>query len=255
MIRTHGEFLTVGIGRHVLARSVSAMGGHGARSFGIYLLLLPFYFVTVFFSFFPWSLKLPWLAKRLRADRDKIDIYLLSGIAIVFGIFTFVATKLPHYILPAFPLVALLFARRWFADEMPKSFLQKSAVAVGCLYLALALLVAPFTRSLFPSWELFRQSRDYLRPEMKFGAIGYNEPSLVWYFRSRVRSFLQTGGLHGSKVQPFMEQMGPRFIIVPTEMATNVYPELPAGWKKFSTRGFNIVKGKRSDLTLILKPD
>ena len=39
------------------------MEGHGASSLGMYVLLLPFYFVTVFVSFFPWSIKLPWLTK------------------------------------------------------------------------------------------------------------------------------------------------------------------------------------------------
>ena len=33
------------------------MEGHGGKSLGWYLLTLPFYFVTVFISFFPWSIK------------------------------------------------------------------------------------------------------------------------------------------------------------------------------------------------------
>ena len=46
-------------------------------------------------------------------SRTSIDTYLLSGIAIIFVIFTLVSTKLPHYTLPAFPLLALLLARHW----------------------------------------------------------------------------------------------------------------------------------------------
>ena len=53
LIRTHGDFLRIGIGRHVIGRSFGAMEGHGWNSLGGYLLLLPFYFVTVFVSFFP----------------------------------------------------------------------------------------------------------------------------------------------------------------------------------------------------------
>src|SRR5437899_11904568 len=98
------------------------MEGHGANSLGMYLLLLPFYFVTVFISFFPWSIKLPWLVRKLWQNRSAgvddpgysgnlIDTYLITGTAIVFIIFTFVSTKLPHYTLPAFPLLALLLAR------------------------------------------------------------------------------------------------------------------------------------------------
>ena len=134
LIQTRGEFFTVGIGRHVVSRSFMTLEGHGASSFGMYVLLLPFYFVNVFISFFPWSIKLPWLIRKLWRNREAgvihlrrgyggqaaagyssspLDIYLLSGIAIIFVIFTIVSTKLPHYTLPAFPLLALLLARHW----------------------------------------------------------------------------------------------------------------------------------------------
>ena len=69
LIQTHGEFFTVGIGRHVVSRSFMTLEGHGASSFGMYVLLLPFYFVTVFISFFPWSIKLPWLIRKLWRKR------------------------------------------------------------------------------------------------------------------------------------------------------------------------------------------
>src|SRR5438876_4971869 len=143
LIQTRGEFFAVGIGRHVVGRSFALMEGHGANSLGMYLLLLPFYFVTVFVSFFPWSIKLPWLVRTLwRQQKDgvirlrqpasaqgsggsrgyggqagpgpgysRIDNYLLAGIAIIFVIFALIKTKLPHYTLPAFPLLALLLAR------------------------------------------------------------------------------------------------------------------------------------------------
>ncbi len=125
LIQTGGEFFKIGIGRHVIARSFGAMEGHGANSVIGYLALLPYYLVTVFFSFFPWSIKLPWLSRKLwRAQgsgsvrpgdrgRDKLDNYLLIRIGIIFLIFTLVKTKLPHYTLPAFPLLALLLARHW----------------------------------------------------------------------------------------------------------------------------------------------
>ena len=71
-------------------------------------LSLPFYFVAIFASFAPWSVKLPWLTRRLWKERDALDLYLIAGTAVIIVIFTIVKTKLPHYILPAFPLLALL---------------------------------------------------------------------------------------------------------------------------------------------------
>ncbi len=44
LIQTHGEFFSIGIGRHVIGRSLTTMEGHGANSLGVYVLLLPFYF-------------------------------------------------------------------------------------------------------------------------------------------------------------------------------------------------------------------
>src|SRR5207244_8203438 len=74
LIQTHGQFFSVGIGRHVIGRSFATMEGHGANSAGMYLLLLPFYFVTVFVSFFPWSIKLPWLVRTLwREKKTRLD--------------------------------------------------------------------------------------------------------------------------------------------------------------------------------------
>src|SRR5204863_1432210 len=93
LVRTHGEFLAIGIGRHVIGRSFGAMEGHGANSLGLYLLLLPFYFVTIFASFFPWSIKLPALTTKLRRERDPVDVYLLCGVGIIFVIFTLIKTK------------------------------------------------------------------------------------------------------------------------------------------------------------------
>src|SRR5207302_10837239 len=52
LIRTHGEFFRVGIGKHVFERSVATMEGHGASSLWMYLALLPFYFFDCLRQFF-----------------------------------------------------------------------------------------------------------------------------------------------------------------------------------------------------------
>lgn len=259
LIRTHGEFLWIGIGRHVVGRSFGAMEGHGANSSGAYLLLLPFYFVTVFASFFPWSIKVPSLTKklwrarsksRLRASGDgQIDIYLLSGAAIIFVIFSVIKTKLPHYTLPAFPLLAVLAARHIGSE----GFLKRAAIAATCLYIAAALFAAPFAAHFFPAAQLFRQTQNELRPEMEFGAVDFREPSLVWYFRSRVRGWMTP--LKQKNAAEFMERDGARFVVLPTTLVAKTFANLSPNWKTFSASGFNVAKGKRVDLTLVLKPE
>src|SRR5437660_5522313 len=266
LLRTNGEFFVVGIGRHVIGRSFGVMEGHGANSLGAYLLLLPFYFVTVFASFFPWSIKLPWLAKQLWRNRraavgargdspgNKIDNYLLTGAAIIFFIFTLAKTKLPHYTLPAFPLLALLLARHWSPQGgVAWSSFKRIAVATACCYLAIALIVPRLVARLFPAYQLFQESRRYLQPDMQFGSVEFDEPSLVWYFRSRVHGFLTL--MNRNRAMEFMAEAGPRFVIMPTSLVRTLFANRPETWKMFSTRGFNIAKGKHVDLTLVLKPE
>ena len=65
LIQTHGEFFTVGIGRHVVTRSFRHWKVTARVPLESTCCLLPFYFVTVFISFFPWSIKLPWLIRKL----------------------------------------------------------------------------------------------------------------------------------------------------------------------------------------------
>jgi 4-amino-4-deoxy-L-arabinose transferase-like glycosyltransferase len=250
LIQTDGGFLRIGIGRHVVGRSFGAMEGHGANSLGVYLLLLPFYFVTIFASFFPWSIKLPSLTTKLWRSRDKIDIYLITGAAIIFVIFSLIKTKLPHYTLPAFPLLSLLLARHLIHH---RQFLKRCAIIAASIYLVLALFVVPPAARAFPAAQLFRQTRDQLRPEMEFGAVDFQEPSLVWYFRSRVKGWMMS--LNSASAAQFMEKEGARFIILPTPLVPKVFPTPPGAWKSFTTRGFNIAKGKHVDLTLVLKPD
>jgi 4-amino-4-deoxy-L-arabinose transferase-like glycosyltransferase len=256
LIQTHGEFLRIGIGRHVIGRALGAMEGHGWSSLGGYLLLLPFYFVTVFVSFFPWSIKLPSLLKRLWRKRDNIDNYLLSGVAIIFIIFSLIKTKLPHYTLPAFGMLALLLARHWREEPAVtnrRSLFETIAIGAACVWLAIALIVPPMVARFFPAYQLFQQSRASLEPNMQFASVGFEEPSLVWYFRSRVKGFFTP--LNERRATEFMRVSGPRFIILPTPVAGAVFGGAPQTWKFFTVSGFNIAKGQRVDLTLVLKPE
>jgi 4-amino-4-deoxy-L-arabinose transferase-like glycosyltransferase len=271
LIQTHGAFFTVGIGRHVVTRSFMTLEGHGSSSFGVYMLLLPFYFVTIFISFFPWSIKLPWLIRKLWRNREvevdapgysrsPIDTYLFWGIAVVFVIFTLVSTKLPHYTLPAFPLLALLLARHWSQEaviskppttESRRSLFATIAVATACVWVAVALVVPQIVARFFPAYQLFQVSRASLRPNMQFAAVEFQEPSLVWYFRSRVQGFLTP--LKKRHAAEFMNAPDPCFIILPTPVAGELFANPPAGWRFFTINGFSIAKGKRVDLTLVLK--
>ena len=249
--RTGGEFFRIGIGKHVVERSIIAMEGHGGTSWWLYSATAPYYFVTIFLTFFPWSFKLPWLTKILWRKRDPLDNYLLAGAAVIFLIFTLVKTKLPHYTLPAFPLLALLLAKNLERPTGNERFVRRAAIGASAIALLL-LCVSPFAARYAPSFQLAQQARHDLRRKMEFGGVNYREPSLVWYFRKQVDGWFSE--VDENRVPEFMSKAGGRFIIMPTAMAEKIYPAIPVGWKSYRVKGFSPANFKWVDLTLVLKP-
>jgi hypothetical protein len=68
-----------------------------------------------------------------------------------------------------------------------------------------------------------------------------------------VKGFLTP--LNRRRASEFMTAPGSRFVVLPTPAAGMLFANRPADWQTFSTSGFNIAKGKRVDLTLMLKPE
>jgi len=52
-----------------------------------------------------------------------------------------------------------------------------------------------------------------------------------------------------------MSAPDPRFVVLPTPVAGEIFANPPASWRFFTVSGFNIAKGRRVDLTLVLKPE
>lgn len=254
LIRTHGEFLKVGIGKHVVGRSLATMEGHGAQGLFGYVVTLPMYFVTIFLSFAPWSIRLPALIRNWRDLWRKPDTgFLLWNVALVFGVFTLLKTKLPHYTLPALPMLALVVAHQWPGNDM--ACFRRLAIGMAAAMLVLFLAVFPFVRSQFPAPHLARLSREVLKPEMEFASYEFQEPSLVWYFRGYVHGFYKK--VDPRRASKYMKQDGPRFYILPTSELNNAFSrnELDPAWKIFRHRGWNVAKGKSIDLTMVVKTE
>ncbi|HEB54013.1 MAG TPA: phosphatase PAP2 family protein, partial [bacterium] len=156
LVRTHGGFWTEGIGHHVVARSVRPFEGHGG--FAPWWLLT--YLVTIPLTMLPWSLFLPWAIAALRGhmpgrdprpaaavDERATRRILLGWVAGVVGTFSLVVSKLPHYVLPCYPAIALaiLLARPRAGSVLPIT--ATLARGLGVLLLC-ALPVAFWTSGL-----------------------------------------------------------------------------------------------------------
>jgi hypothetical protein len=105
----------------------------------------------------------------------------------------------------------------------------------------------------FPAYQLFRESRAHLQPAMQFASVEFEEPSLVWYFRSRVKTFLTR--INKKNALDFMSEPGARFVVVPTSLVEGLFPNRPEAWSLLPVTGFNIPKGKKVELTLVLKSE
>jgi hypothetical protein len=88
---------------------------------------------------------------------------------------------------------------------------------------------------------------------MQLASVEFDEPSLVWYFRSSVKGFLTP--LNRRRAPEFMSAPGPRFVVLPTPVAGTLFANRLTNWQTLATSGFNIAKGKRVDLTLVLKSE
>lgn len=248
LLETHGEFFNAGIGKHVLHRSFSPLEGHGANSAPAYFAMLPFYFLTVFASFFPWSVFFGKTFFRLKKQRTDADVYLLCGIGLTFAIFTLVKTKLPHYTLPAFPLLACLAAPQ-LAAMRPSLFTQLAA-GMTALNLALAFIACPLLNGhvLLPVKQISASVK--LPPNAEFASTGYDEPGQVWYFRRQLKTWHIL--LQPDEVVNFMNKPGPRLCILPSERIGSI--SLNPDWEQKTFHGKNLADhGKNLSLTMLLK--
>jgi 4-amino-4-deoxy-L-arabinose transferase-like glycosyltransferase len=252
LVRTHGQYAAVGLGKHVVMRSVSPMQGHGAKSWLSYAVTFPFYFVTVWPSFFPWSLWLPAVVAELARRRNRWrpeESYLVTGIVLVFGIFTLSWTKLPHYTLPAFPFMALLVGK-WWGDERGKLFDRVAAgMAAGGLLVALA--VCPLARPFFVSQRLYEAAAPWLTREMSLGTTGYEEPSLVWLFRKKIGGFETS--VNPKKADAWMREPGGRVFVLPVAELGSVFPRPAPEWRVVKAEGFDVANARREELAAVIK--
>jgi 4-amino-4-deoxy-L-arabinose transferase-like glycosyltransferase/membrane-associated phospholipid phosphatase len=108
--KTDGAFLRQILSGHLLAHAAGAKDSHGA----LFLIYLPM--LLVFFA--PWSMFLPRAVARRWQERhaDPASLFLLSWLLPGFLYFCLIGTKLPHYLLPLYPAMSLLVARRLVED-------------------------------------------------------------------------------------------------------------------------------------------
>ncbi len=234
LLATNGTYLEIGLGKHVLQRSLQPMESHGGAGLAGYLLFLPFYLVVSFFSFFPWCVFLPACVKRLLAHREQEENYLLGPILIVFFVFTVIQTKLPHYVLPAYPMLAIVVARQAAESKWRQSFLGFAVV----LYLVIALVGFRMIKPEFLSKRIAETALPLISPETRTASIGYDEQSQIWYLRAKARPFHRR--LDSAGFLDFMNQPGSALCVVNKESIGQI--RMNPEWKTFEVSGHNFAR-------------
>ncbi|HEY4232951.1 MAG TPA: glycosyltransferase family 39 protein [Lacipirellulaceae bacterium] len=104
-VQTHGQWLLGFLGTHNIGRFMHPMENHHG---------LPLYYlVAILIGFFPGSVFLPvaiWSSAndvRDKGDRRPSAAFVLCWIGCYLGFFTMAATKLPNYVVPCYPALAL----------------------------------------------------------------------------------------------------------------------------------------------------
>jgi 4-amino-4-deoxy-L-arabinose transferase-like glycosyltransferase len=242
MVMTDGDFYQKFFVAQVFHKFSNSQQGHGAATALAYVASLPFYFVILPVAFLPWTFYLLPAYRRMKTQRTRADGYLACGILLTFGLFTLLRTKLPHYTLPAFPLIACAVA-----PSLPgKAFLRLGAAAAA-INVAAAVLLAPLAAKYSTVPQLVGHAR--LTREMSAAVADYSEPGLVWSLRGRVRSPIER--IKASKAVEFMSEPGARLCVMPTETAAKL--PLDPAWEKLSVRGIDAVHGKWIGLTMLVK--
>ncbi len=251
MLQTNGAYFAVGIGEHVLNRSVNVNDSHGLKGALGLLVTLPMYFATFFASFFPWSTRVPATLRRWWPERKQDDFgwYLLVQAAIVFGVFSLVRTKLPHYTLPAFPLIALWFARKLGAEGGSFAWFSRRIVAMSVFMLVLTLGGFTYARNHFLTENLWNAVKAHVRPETKVGCFGFTESSLVWKFRGGTTNYLTLGPLKAAPA--FLTNPPPFILVVPTKDAAQFAAPNDL---LIPVHGLDMVRFQNWELTAIVRP-
>jgi len=203
--RVGSQFLVASVGEDMLAKVASSQEAHGAPP-GLYVLLF-------FATFFPASMLAGLAAPAVWAvRREPAARFLLAWLVPSWIVFELVVTKLPNYVLPLYPAIAILIAgavgskvlsqRIWLVRGIMWWFLVPVIVSIVAVIGAividrdLALLAWPFFAlaivcGLF-AWQLYVDDgaeRTFMRATgasvlMAFGMYGVVVPSLEPAFPS-----------------------------------------------------------------------
>ncbi|HWB08474.1 MAG TPA: glycosyltransferase family 39 protein [Pirellulales bacterium] len=142
-MRTDGDWLAGFLGRHNVGRYLSPMENHSGPLF--------YYILAVLFGFFPWSTFLPQAVVRVaRQIRQSTSwaayLFLACWAGVWIAFFSFSGTKLPSYVTPAYPALAVMTAAwvdGWLSEpaKVNRWLLRQSVASLAIAGILLVVLL------------------------------------------------------------------------------------------------------------------
>lgn len=133
-VATDWVLIKQAIQRHLLERSLRPLEGHGLRGFWGIFLGPPFYFASLAFATFPSVLSLGRHLREVKQSNPRLWRTVVWGVGVPLVVLSLVATKLPHYILPAAPLVVMVDSLQ--ARQRTASYWISSLMALTWVWIA-----------------------------------------------------------------------------------------------------------------------
>lgn len=141
-VETGGDWLAGFLGTHNVGRFLKPMEGHRGP--------IVYYLFAIAFGFFPWSwFLLPTaleLVKRIRRSPQWASyLFVACWAGFYIGFFSLARTKLPSYVLPAYPALALMtavFVDHWLSAPRHVSRWMLTTALAGAAIVGLAILIA-----------------------------------------------------------------------------------------------------------------
>jgi 4-amino-4-deoxy-L-arabinose transferase-like glycosyltransferase len=172
---TGGTFFTEAVGGDLLPKLVGGQESHGAPP-GTYLVL-------VFATFWPASLFLwPAMVRGVKQRLTPEIRFLLAWIVPTWIVFELIPTKLPHYVLPVYPALALLAAQAVIHARKEPVFSTRLALANRVVWAAIALVLSVMITALAPILE-----GRILPLSLLPSAAGVVSAGVVWIYLRRRR--------------------------------------------------------------------
>lgn len=188
-----GDFYARSIGRNFLGKVGAPEQSH-AGPIGYYLMLFPLFF-------WPGSLIAAFAAPYAWRNRVTPAVrFLIAWIVPTWIIFEFVATKLPHYVLPVYPAIACLAGAALFAAPTQ---LNKWWKIAGGLFAAIWIVMSGVAAALGPAVTLQIEDRlDWF--SIALGAIAFvlSCVCLFWILQKRPHRALACACIAGLLIWP-----------------------------------------------------